>query len=1054
MIGQTISHFEIEAHLGRGGMGEVYLASDLRLGRKVALKFLTPSVLGDERAAHRFLREARAASALDHPNVCTVFEFGQSDDGRVFLAMSYCAGGSMEEALSHGPLALDQVLDLAAQAAAGLACAHEAGIVHRDIKPANLLLTEAGQLKVADFGIAHVDGATQLTGEQVAGTPAYMAPEQIEGGLVDGRCDQWALGAVMFELLTGQRAFRGRGPAVVHSILEAPLPRLEETVHGVPGPVCGIVNRLLSRSSRGRYESTWTLVASLEELASKPSKRAAPSPHETDSRTFSSRRHERPQRNSWPQAAVVGPGLRGLLELASTDPQAETSEAPTREVLASKGTRALSWMGGAALILAVLATVFFTMRGLTPSVNDPSAPSAFDPITVAVMLPRLASQSAEHAGIPSLLQRLIADGLAHDRNLHIASAEAVLSLREQSEPSDQVDAEAGTSHEKHGIEWQLEGDLEFVGEQLIASMRLIDASSGEVEAAFRSDSGETGSRLAMADSIVNQVQRALGVPPDRLVDVFAADFASSVPGASELYVQGLRHLSEFRLNEAEVAFHGALELDPDYAMARYRLAWVLMTNGQVEEARGALEIAMAVQLPRRESLYVEATREYFLYDTDASERVWRELLDEFPYEVEARTLLAMLLRDVGRAPEAIEEMMLVEELEPGTPTPASFLGELHLLANDPLQAIPWLEKYVHRSGESANSHDMLGRAFAAQEEWSLAEEQFRAALRIDPAFHYSTLELARTLYALDDWLSAGQGLDRLSHDTKVPVSIRVDAAIWLAHLRRGEARFRDSSQILVELTDEFESDVARVKVASQIQALNDAALGNLEEAFSQLEELVNRTTSGDGGNEVPFEILFHHARLGLLIGETHPFTTLCGSDGDTPQEAHPGEKTDPGHLETTAVADRAATALRSCTYLAGLLMLKKGALEDGLAALEQTTRLQGAKLWWFELDLAVAYLERGRAREALAALSKANQNRQFASFEGALEETLLLATRSLALSALDPGNATSGSLRQIVSDRWRNGDREFQHLFHLLHRKTPKPSEAEVEPSGQGRGSR
>ncbi len=189
LVGQTVSHYQITEKLGGGGMGVVYKAHDTQLKRTVALKFLPPYLSADEEAKERFIHEAQAASALDHANIGYIHEIGEADDGRLFIAMAYYAGETLKAKIARGPLPVEEVLDYAVQMAEGLTRAHEAGIVHRDIKPANVMVTERGQVKIVDFGLAKVQDVSLTKTGATLGTVAYMSPEQARGEAVDERTD-------------------------------------------------------------------------------------------------------------------------------------------------------------------------------------------------------------------------------------------------------------------------------------------------------------------------------------------------------------------------------------------------------------------------------------------------------------------------------------------------------------------------------------------------------------------------------------------------------------------------------------------------------------------------------------------------------------------------------------------------------------------------------------------------------------------------------------------------------------------------------------------------
>ena len=279
MIGKTISHYKILEKLGEGGMGVVYKAEDTKLKRTVALKFLPPELMRDSGAKERFFIEARAAAALEHQHICNIYEIDESE-GHIFIAMSCFEGQTLKEKIDTQPLKINEALKIAIQAAEGLQAAHEKGIVHRDIKSANIMITEKGQTKIMDFGLAKLKGQTKITKEgSTMGTAAYMSPEQAQGAEVDHRTDIWSLGVVLYEMITGQLPFKGEyEQAVIYSIINEQPEPLTALRTGVPMELERIVNKTLSKDPSERYQHADDLVVDLKKLGKDTKPEITPSP--------------------------------------------------------------------------------------------------------------------------------------------------------------------------------------------------------------------------------------------------------------------------------------------------------------------------------------------------------------------------------------------------------------------------------------------------------------------------------------------------------------------------------------------------------------------------------------------------------------------------------------------------------------------------------------------------------------------------------------------------------------------------------------------------------
>ncbi|HXW07834.1 MAG TPA: protein kinase [Vicinamibacterales bacterium] len=556
---QTVGHYEILAHLGSGGMGEVYQARDLTLDRLVALKFLPSHLAADPESRQRLKREARAASALDHPNIAVVFEIGTtgagpdgSADDRSFIAMAYYPGETIKQKIARGPLPVAEAIDYATQTAQGLEAAHATGIVHRDIKPANVMVTRRGEVKIVDFGIARSVSLEHTCQDATPGTMAYMSPEQTRGQPLDHRSDIWSLGVMLFEMLTGERPFKGDDDAaLVHAIRhETPRP-LRDHCPGIPAALERVVETCLAKNVNDRFQRTGELLAALHAVE-------------------------------------------------------ETSgEAASGVRFGSTSTRIAA--AGSLLILALTASVVLVSRGALP----PGVSRTSDTSTMADAAPTISVFPFAATAADSELERIGRDlmvtltaGLDGMGALKTLDASAILDALASKGPPSLDDAHGlartlSTERFVHGV-------LTRAGADIRVDLSVFQ--TGSAEATVRT-SATAPDLPSLTDAAIIALLDELWERDAPDVPSLAAVRKSQVPGARRAYLQGELALTRQDMAAALDAFERAFAEDPTFWWAYWRSLY----PRAYREAGGAADPALLQrvfehrwELPLQDRLLIEA----------------------------------------------------------------------------------------------------------------------------------------------------------------------------------------------------------------------------------------------------------------------------------------------------------------------------------------------------------------------------------------------------------------------------------------------------------------
>ena len=678
--------YKLVSKLGQGGGGVVYLAEDARLQRQVVLKFLSDDLVGDENARKRFLREARLASALDHPNICTIHDINETG-GLQFIVMQYVEGRPLKQLITGKPLDIDVALAISVQIAEGLANAHERKIVHRDIKPGNIVITDSGQVKILDFGLAksfaYSPGTssgdpTELTrqGAQV-GTPAYMSPEQARGESVDYRSDIFSFGVVMYEMVTGRSPFKARNKApvdIMHSVAHDEPPRVSEVNRSVPRQLEAIIDRAIQKDPADRYQSTLELLDDLRKLK-----------HDSGSGGIVIRKAMLRTRFN------VRPLAYGALALAIL-------------LVAALGLRAFLRSSSSRREISSLVVLPFANGN-----NDLNSDYLSDGITESII-----------------------NSLSQVSELKVMARTTAFRYKGK-------DADPQAVANELKVEGVLTGKITQQGDSMLVQAELVRAADG-AELWGERYSRKMSDILAVQEEIARQISDKLrlkltGDEEKRLAKSYTANTE-----AYQLYLKG-RYYWNKRTDEsyrkAIEYFQQAIDQDPKYALAQSGLAdsYSFMASQSVtspieampkakQAATRSLELDDSLAEAHTSLAYVKL---YYDWDWTGAEQEYKRAIELNPSYATPHHGYAYLLLSTGRTQEAFSEIEKAEKIDPLSLLINTDHGEFFYFIHQPAQAIAQLKKALEMDPAFVRAHFLLGRAYVQNGQCSEALAEFQKA---------------------------------------------------------------------------------------------------------------------------------------------------------------------------------------------------------------------------------------------------------------------------------------------------------------------------------------
>ena len=626
MIGRIVSHYRILDSLGRGAMGQVYKAEDTRLARAVALKFVAEDLSTDPTALGRFRREAQSASALNHPNICTIYDIGEFE-GRPFIAMEFLQGKTLKDRLSDGPMKTDAFLDFSLQLASALGAAHAAGILHRDIKPANIFVTEQQQAKILDFGLAKLlldekeasdpseqptiaDSRDDLTHAGSAiGTVAYMSPEQARGEELDARSDLFSLGAVLYEMATGQSAFGGITTAIIFDAIlnRTPIPA-SQVNPDVPPEIERIIRKLLQRDRKLRYQSAAELEAELRRL----------------------------RRDT------------------------EIGTVRTTSVPVQKRGRSKIVIGAAIIAVAVIAGAVAFVSGRKPALTDRDV----------VVLADFKNETGDPV-FDGTLKEALAIQLEQSPYINVLPDDRVretLQLMARSPDEKVTDSVAREICEREGLKAVLGGSIVGLGTQYVVTLNATNCKTGESLAREQREASSKENLLATLGAAASSLRAKLGesLPSIQKTEVPTENKVTTTSlEALRAYTEAMNLNSQGKARESIGLLENAIKLDSNFVAAYsfLRVAYANIGNNDKSREYATKAYQLRDRTSEREKLRVTAAYEAnVLGNLDKAEESYRLFARMYPKDYISWNGLGTTLRDLGRFDESLKDFEEVMRL--------------------------------------------------------------------------------------------------------------------------------------------------------------------------------------------------------------------------------------------------------------------------------------------------------------------------------------------------------------------------------------------------------
>ena len=715
MIEKTISHYKILEKIGGGGMGIVYKAQDLKLDRLVALKFLPQVFSNDEESKTRFIHEAKAASSLDHDNICTIYEIGESDDQQLFIAMAYYEGETLKQKIEKGKLKIDEAIDICYQVAKGLSAAHERGIVHRDVKPANIFITNNGIVKILDFGLAKASNQTQLTkmGSTV-GTVAYMSPEQAKGAVVDHRTDIWSLGVVIYEMLTGKLPFASEyEQAMVYSIINEEPIKASALNENVSVELEQIVNKCLMKDTNNRFLSVDDLLVEIKKSSNE-------------------------------------------LDISYDESLIKLLQRMWRKRI----VRRLSSITGVMLLAIAGALTFW--------------PKIVEPMPIAVISFENQTGDAKYDILSKVIPNLLITNLEQSGRFQVITWERLRDLLEQlrKDSVEFIDNELGFEIcRQEGVPNILIGSIAKSGDIFATDLKILDVKSKEIlQTAQARGNGENSILEHQIDELAREVTTEFGdLTEEKYVASYVPiiDVTTNSPEAYKFYILGKEDFDEYRFKEAIDNFTKAIQFDSTFAMVHRYLAQMHYLLGPTDNTHIHLEMAKKYRykLTHKEQVLLDYAYAWMKgIDQTKSIAELKNAISLYPNEKQIYFDLGSYFENEKIIDSAIIFYNKVLELDPNDRWTLNNLGYTYAENGNYTKSLEYLQKYIDVAPNEHNPYDSMGDVYFRMNEYTKSIEMYEKVIKISPFSLSAHTSLAANMIKMEKYRQARNYLQRCSKE--------------------------------------------------------------------------------------------------------------------------------------------------------------------------------------------------------------------------------------------------------------------------------------------------